>query len=117
MPARPWKFFKNLFECLGENVQLFLAKCDGEIIGGGIQEYYGTMILSGYVAADPSQLKKYPYNAINWASIEDACQKGYGLYDFERASYDNEGLVFFKTRWRIKEKKLFYSSWQLHNPE
>ncbi len=109
VPAHPWKFFRNLFECLGDYEQLFLARYEGEIIGGGIREYYGSTVLAGYAASDPLYSKYNPFNAINWASIEDACRRGYKSYDLGRVSYDNKGLEFFKKRWGTTEKKLFYS--------
>jgi len=109
VPAHPWKFFRNLFECLGDYEQLFLAKYQEEIIGGGIREYYGSTVLAGYAASDPKYSKFNPFNAINWASIEDACRRGYKSYDLGRVSYDNEGLEFFKKRWGTVEKKLFYN--------
>jgi len=109
VPAHPWKFFKNLFECLGNDVQLFVAKFHGEVIGGGIREYYGSKVLAGYSGSDKAYAKYYPINAINWASIQDACQKGFNSYDLGRVSYDNRGLEFFKSRWGTVEMKLFYS--------
>lgn len=109
VPAHPWRFFRNLFEYLGDYEQLFLAKYQGEIIGGGIREYYGSTVLAGYAASNPVYAKCNPFNAINWASIVDACQKGYTSYDLGRVSYDNEGLQFFKRRWGTIEKRLFYS--------
>ena len=109
VPAHPWEFFKNLFKYLGDYEQLFLAKYEGEIIGGGIREYYGPTVLAGYSASNNDYAKYYPYNAINWASIQDACQKGYKNYDLGRVSYDNGGLEFYKSRWGTVETKLFYS--------
>jgi len=109
VPAHPWNFFRNLFEYLEDYEQLFLAKYNGEIIGGGIREYYKSTVLAGYAASNPVYAKYNPFNAINWASIEDACRRGYKSYDFGRVSYDNEGLEFFKKRWGAVEKKLLYS--------
>jgi len=109
VPAHPWRFFRNLFEYLGDYEQLFLAKYKGEIIGGGIREYYKSTVLAGYAASNPVYAKCNPFNAINWASIVDACQRGYMSYDLGRVSYDNEGLQFFKKRWGTIEKRLFYS--------
>ena len=109
VPAHPWKFFKNLFEYLGDYEELFLARYEGEVIGGGIREYYGSTVLAGYSASNAAYVKCYPYNAINWATIQDACQKGYRFYDLGRVSYDNKGLEFYKSRWGTTETKLFYS--------
>lgn len=109
VPAHPWKFFKNLFQYLGEYEQLYLAEYDDEIIGGGIREYYGFTVLAGYAASNPEYARYNPFNAINWESIRDACQKGYKIYDLGRVSHDNKGLEFYKSRWGTAENKLYYS--------
>lgn len=109
VPAHPWKFFKNMFVYLGDYVRLFIAKYDGEVIGGGVREYYASSVTAGYAASNPDYSRFNTYNAINWASIVDALQRGYTSYDLGRVSYDNQGLEFFKKRWGTVEKKLYYS--------
>ncbi len=109
VPCHPWKFFDNLFNILKDNVSLYVAKYNNEIIAGGIMEYYKDTVLYGYGAANFDYLGLYPYNAFLWKSIEDACINGYKYYDFGRTSYDNSGLMDFKKRWGTVEKKLNYS--------
>ncbi|MCZ7393342.1 MAG: GNAT family N-acetyltransferase [Candidatus Methanoperedens sp.] len=109
VPCHPWKFFKNLFDLLKDNVSLYAARCNNELIAGGIMEYYKDTVLYGYGAANPKYLGLHPYNAFIWKSIEDACRNGYKYYDFGRTSYDNSGLIEFKKRWGTVEKKLYYS--------
>lgn len=111
VPCHPWKFFKNLFDLLRNNLSLYVARFNNEIIAGGIMEYYKDTVLYGYGAADPKYLGLYPYNAFLWKAIEDACITGYKYFDFGRTSYDNSGLINFKKRWGTKEKKLYYSSY------
>lgn len=116
VPCHPWKFFNNLFNILRDNVSLYVAKYNNEIIAGGIMEYYKDTVLYGYGAADSDYLGLYPYNAFLWKSIEDACMNGYTYYDFGRTSYDNSGLIDFKKRWGTVETKLNYSFYP-KNPE
>jgi len=116
VPCHPLKFFKNLFRLLGDHVSLYVARCNSEIIGGGVVEYFKDSVLYGYGAANSDYLKLHPYNAFMWKSIEDACLKGYRYYDFGRTSYDNVGLINFKKRWGTVEKKLYYSYYP-KNPE
>lgn len=111
VPCHPWKFFKNLFNFMGDNVSLYVAKSNNEIIAGGIMEYYKDTVIYGYGAADSNHLDLYPYNAFIWKSIEDASKNGYIYYDFGRTSYANYGLINFKKRWGTIEKKLYYSSY------
>ena len=111
VPCHPWKFFKNMFDILGNQASLYVSKYNGEIIGGGIMLYFKDAVTYGYGAADPNYLNLCPYNAFLWKSIEDACIKGYNIYDFGRTSYSNTGLIEFKKRWGTVETKLYYSNY------
>lgn len=109
VPSHPWSFFKNLFKFLNDNISLYVARYNGEIIAGGIMESFKDTVIYGYGAANSDYLELCPYNAFIWKSIEDACQNGYRYFDFGRTSYDNTGLISFKKRWGTAEKKLYYS--------
>lgn len=111
VPCHPWKFFENLFSVLGNHVHLYLAKQKDRIIAGGIMECYKDKILYGYGAADPDSLHLHPYHAFIWKSIEDACQKGYRVYDFGRTSLGNTGLIQFKKKWGAQKIELGYSNY------
>ncbi|RPJ50748.1 MAG: peptidoglycan bridge formation glycyltransferase FemA/FemB family protein [Alphaproteobacteria bacterium] len=111
VPCHPWNFFKNIFDILGNNASLYASKYNDEIIGGGIMTYFKNTVIYGYGASDSNYLNLYPSNAFLWKSIEDACVKGYNIYDFGRASYSNTGLIDFKKRWGTIETKLYYSNY------
>lgn len=109
VPCHPWSFFRNLFDILKENVSLYVVEYDGEMIAGGIRTYYKDTVIAGYAAANPKHVNLRPYNILNWQTIEDSSKSNYKYYDLGRVSYDNEGLMFFKSRWGTVEKKLYYS--------
>lgn len=111
VPCHPWKFFKNMFDILGNHASLYVSKYNGEIIGGGVMEYFKNTVTYGYGASNPNFLNLYPYNAFIWKSIVDACVEGYNFYDFGRVSYSNNGLIDFKKRWGTVETKLNYSNY------
>lgn len=109
VPCHPWKFFKNMFEFLNNNVALYTVKYNDMIIAGGVFLYFSDKVIYGYGASHPDYLNFYPNNAFIWKSIEDACANGYKYFDFGRVSYDNKGLINFKKRWGTVETKLYYS--------
>lgn len=109
VPCHPWKFFKLLFDFLHESVVLYLAKYQGETIGGVLMLCYKPTVLYGYGAADPKKLHLHPYHALLWAAIKDACSKGYQWFDFGRSSDVEIGLRAFKKRWGTSEIPLYYS--------
>lgn len=108
-PCHPWNHFKNLIDIFEGNISLYVVEYNEEIIAGGIREYYHDTIIAGYAAANPNYVNLNPYNALNWKTIEDASSSGFNYYDMGRVSYDNKGLMFFKSRWGTTEKKLYYS--------
>lgn len=109
VPCHPWKFFKALFDHMGESALLYIVKYKGDTIAGGIMEYFKGTVLYGYGAADPKYLNVHPYNAFIWASIEDACLQGFLRFDFGRSSDNESGLRNFKKRWGTTEINLKYS--------
>jgi FemAB-related protein (PEP-CTERM system-associated) len=109
VPCHPWKFFRNLFDVFKENVSLYIVEYNDEMIAGGIRTYYKDTVIAGYAASNPEFVNMRPYNILNWQTIEDSSKSNYKYYDLGRVSYDNEGLMFFKSRWGTVEKKLYYS--------
>lgn len=109
VPCHPWVFFQNLSTCLKDFVSLYIARFEGEIIGGVIMVYFKDIALAGYGAAHPAYLKYHPYHALIWKSILDAHSNGYLSYDSGRASIYDHGLIEFKTRWGTREIPLEYS--------
>ena len=114
VPCHPLKFFKNLFKYMPQYSRLYLAKIDGEIIGGGIMLFFKDTVIYGYGAAKDSMLKYHPYHAFLWRAIEDAIKEGFRFFDFGRVSTENKGLADFKKRWGTKEVQLCYSYYPKH---
>lgn len=114
VPAHPWIFFKNLFDIFQDNVSLYVVEYNKEMIAGGIRFFYRDTVIGGYSASNPKYVDLNPYNALNWETIEYACKNGYKYYDLGRVSYDNKGLMFFKSRWGTVEKKLYYSFYPIN---
>lgn len=109
VPCHPWKFFTELFDLMGKFISLYIVNYKGGTIAGGIMIYFKDTVLYGYGAANPRYLDVHPYNAFIWASIEDACNKGFSNFDFGRSSENEPGLRNFKKRWGTIEIDLKYS--------
>jgi len=109
VPCHPWKFIRNMFKYIEDYVSLYAAKYEGDLIAGGIMIFFKDRVIYVNGAANPKYLKLYPYNALIWKAIEDACLKGYKYFDFGRSPHSNTGLINFKKRWGTIEYKLYYS--------
>jgi hypothetical protein len=109
VPCHPWKNFRNLFEILGDSAILYAVRYNGEMVAGGIMEYFKDTVLYGYGASNPKFLNLHPYHAFLWATIENACSDGYRYLDFGRSSNREQGLREFKRRWGTFERALCYS--------
>ena len=54
-------------------------------------------------------MKKYsPNHLLTWAAIEQACQKGFHLFDFGRTASNNLGLIRYKDMWGAMSSDLPY---------
>jgi hypothetical protein len=109
VPCHPWSYFKNMFAILKNHCALYVAKYRGQVIAGGIMEYFKNDVIYACGAADDKYLKVYPYDAFLWQSISDAALKGFKCFDFGTCSRFDTGLINYKKKWGTTELKLYYS--------
>jgi CelD/BcsL family acetyltransferase involved in cellulose biosynthesis len=66
-------------------------------------------LLYKYGASDPGALNLSPNYLMFWDSILHGKQSGLRSLDFGKTATDNEGLRFFKNKWKAVEERLPYS--------
>ena len=107
--AYPKDLFINIARIMPGNIDIYLARFDGKIIGGVLNIYFKDKVFYEFGATDPRYMSQHPLYACLWKSIEDACIKNYKIFDFGLAANNETGLINFKKRWGATEKKLYYS--------
>ncbi len=101
----PKSYYLNMLVALGKNVQLLLAKKDGQIIAGGIFTYLNDTAIYYYGASDHDCRKMMAPYFIQWTAIKEAKKRGCKYYDFLGISPENSpknhawaGVTSFKKK-------------------
>lgn len=105
---QPRVWFKNLFECLGENVQIRVARKDGSAIAALLTLRHGTSVVYKYGCSDENFHNLGGMPLLLWMFIQEAKALGATELDFGRSDMDNEGLVAFKDRFGSKKTVITY---------
>lgn len=100
-PVYPRRFFHDMAELLRDDVTLYLAAYEGEIVAGMVVMQRGETCIYGYGAALRTEALKglYPSNLLIWEAIQQAKAAGCTLFDFGTTPLHNQGLLEFKQRY------------------
>jgi Acetyltransferase (GNAT) domain len=96
----PWSLFHSLFlraQEYPENVKLWTARKDGDILGGTVMFYWNTHAVYWHAASDRAMSHLSPAKLLLAVAIEDACAAGYRYFDFN-PSGGHATVAEFKSR-------------------
>ena len=108
LPPQPRKWFETLLECMGDNVQITLARWGRVPIAAVLTLRHGACVVYKYGCSDQRfhNLGGMPF--LMWHMIEDGKASGAEWIDFGRSDLDNQGLINFKDRLGTTRKLLTY---------
>jgi hypothetical protein len=108
MLPQPFRWFRNLADCLGEALTIRIASKQGRPIAGMITLRHKNSFTYKYGCSDAR------YNALGgvqflfWHAIRQAGEAGMDEFDLGRTDVDQPGLMAFKDRWGSSRVKLTY---------
>jgi len=106
----PRTWFKNLVECMGDKVEIRLArKKDGTAIAAMLTLRHRSRVVYKYGGSDKQfhALGGMPF--LFWRLIEESKAAGVGKIDLGRSDLDQRGLVVFKDRLgTMRELRTYY---------
>ena len=100
--VRSLEYFERMFDVMGDNLRLYLAKYKGKIIAGTIAIYYGDKVWYLYGASSNQHRNVMPNYLLQWEMIKWAIENKCKIYDFRGVSGDIDennplyGLYRFK---------------------
>lgn len=108
LPPQPRKWFKTLLECMGDNVQITLARRGRVPIAAVLTLRHGPCVVYKYGCSDQRfhNLGGVPF--LIWHMIEDGKASGAEWIDLGRSDLDNQGLINFKDKLGATRKLLTY---------
>jgi hypothetical protein len=93
-----YKFYKNVFSYLGDKIESYSAKYEGELIAGLIIFNFNNKIYLWGNASKSKYLPILPNNALYSHVIQSACERGIKEIDFGSTRL-NSGHYRFKLEW------------------
>jgi CelD/BcsL family acetyltransferase involved in cellulose biosynthesis len=105
---QPRAWFRNLVRCMGQNVQIRLARKDGVPIAAILALRHRTTVVYKYGCSDERfhHLAAMPF--LFWKLIEESKAAGAEQLDFGRTDLDNDGLTTFKDRFGATRRRITY---------
>ncbi len=105
---QPRIWFRNLIECMGDKVEIRLARKNAVPITAILTLRHGSTLVYKYGCSDARlhNLGGMPF--LLWRLIEECKAAGVQKIDFGRSDLDHDGLIVFKDRLGATKKLLTY---------
>lgn len=108
------KFFSSIFELLGNNAQLFVAKHGTEIVAASVLLGMGDICNDYLRASRPEFLNMRPNNLLIYHIILWAKENGYKIFSLQGGQSKDDGILRFKLTFSDKTADYFTYS-KIHN--
>jgi CelD/BcsL family acetyltransferase involved in cellulose biosynthesis len=108
LPPQPIAWFRNLIDCLGDRVNIWIASKDRRAVAAMLTLRHRDTLVYKYGASDASvhNLGAMPF--LFWRAIGDAKNAGIAHLDLGRSDPDQSGLITFKDRLGATRTTLTY---------
>jgi CelD/BcsL family acetyltransferase involved in cellulose biosynthesis len=108
VPPQPILWFRNLVDCLGEDLLIRIASKDGQPVAGILTLRSKNKLIYKYGGSDVRMNRLGGMPLLFWKSIQDAKREGATEFDLGRTDCDNPGLIGFKEHWAAERIPLTY---------
>ena len=108
VPPQPLAWFRNLIDCLSEQVTIHVASKDGQPISSILTLSFKKTIVYKYGCSDARFHKMGGMPFLFWQTIQKAKKHGFEEFDLGRSDLDNQGLIAFKDHLGATRSKLTY---------
>jgi CelD/BcsL family acetyltransferase involved in cellulose biosynthesis len=106
--AQPREFFEQLHKAFssGDAIQTALAMVDGRPVAGAVYLVWGDTVYYKFGASLAEYLPLRPNDAIHWALIHWAQDRGLRALDWGLSDLDQPGLCAYKRNWASVEGRI-----------
>lgn len=106
--AQPREFFENIWKAFAptDSLRTALALVDGRPVAGALYLIWQDVVYYKFGASDPATLPLRPNDAIHWAVMRWAHDRGIGSLDWGISGLDQPGLVAYKRKWGTVEGRV-----------
>jgi hypothetical protein len=108
LPPPPFAWFRNIIDCLGEQVKIRVACVGDRPIAAILTLFYKGTLIYKYGCSDAKFHNFGAMPFLIWQAIEDAKRHGVSELDLGRSDINNTGLITFKNRFGAKQSRVTY---------
>jgi hypothetical protein len=108
LPPQPVDWFRNLIDCLGDQVNISVASRDCQPIAAIMTLRFKDVLTYKYGCSDHRVHRFGGMQLLLWKAIEQAISMGFREFDMGRSDLDSPGLITFKDRWAAARSRLIY---------
>ena len=99
LPPQPFAWFRNLAECLGEQMTVRVASLKGRAVAGIITIAHRDTMVYKYGCSDQDFNRHGGNQLLLWLAVREAKTRGLRQLDLGRTDFGHKGLLDFKERW------------------
>lgn len=106
--AQPVEFFERIWSEFAPHdaVLTLLARIDGQPVAGAVYLVWNDVLYYKFGASIADHLPLRPNDALHWAAIQWAADRGLRLLDWGLSDLDQPGLVAYKRKWGTTERRI-----------
>jgi CelD/BcsL family acetyltransferase involved in cellulose biosynthesis len=106
--AQPFTLFEHIWQEFSacDGIVTFLANADGEPIAGAVYLAWNDALYYKFGASVAGALTLCPNDAVAWAALRWASERGFRLLDWGLSGIDQPGLIAFKRKWATEERRI-----------
>ncbi|HEX4922169.1 MAG TPA: GNAT family N-acetyltransferase, partial [Candidatus Bathyarchaeia archaeon] len=108
LPPQPRRWFQNLTECMGEQLNIRVASKNDTPVASILTLRFKNTLMYKYGCSDARFFNLGGLQLLLWRAIENAKESGAEELDLGRSDTDDEGLIVFKDRWAAERSQLTY---------
>jgi hypothetical protein len=105
---QPRSWFRNLIGCMGNKVQIRLARKDGVAVAAMLTLVHGSSVVYKYGCSDARSHNLGGMPFLFWKLIEESKASGAEEIDLGRSDRNQQGLITFKDRLGARRRELSY---------
>ncbi|HXV91904.1 MAG TPA: GNAT family N-acetyltransferase, partial [Pseudonocardia sp.] len=106
--AQPLALFERIWEAFapGDAIVTALARAGDEVVAGAVFLVWGDVLYYKFGASLREHLALRPNDAVFWAGLRLAVERGLRLLDWGLSDLDQPGLVAYKRKWAPEERTI-----------
>jgi CelD/BcsL family acetyltransferase involved in cellulose biosynthesis len=108
IPPQPLAWFRNLVDCLGENLKIRMASKDETPVASIITLTHKRVLTYKYGCSDARFNPLGGTSLLFWRTIQEGIANAAAELDLGRSDLDNPGLIAFKDHWGAQKYDLTY---------